>query len=422
MAVACIAAFAVLAIGGLVACFPAFDPPLSGLSFSIGFLTGELAGQLFAITCGLGVAVGVLGWPRGPLGVAAALAAVVAVATYAALLWVGLRARHVVAECLGRTRGLGSVAVPAAGDRWLRWWRTCLAVPVGGRVTVTRDVPYEASSGRSHRLDVYVPRGGTSGAPVLVFVHGGAWVFGSKRGQGLVMLHELAARGWVCVTCNYRLSPKATWPDHVIDVKRALAWTKSHATEFGGDPARFLAIAGNSAGGHLAALTALSFDEPGWQPGFEDVDLRVDACVSLYGVLEMTGDRELAGRQGLATVMLLERTVMKASLSESREVYEAASPLHRVREDAPAFMVVHGTKDSLVPVSVARAFVGAFERGTTAPMAYVELPWAQHAFDLLCSPRSAATTRGIAAYLEGLVAAKSAQQLPRTTDPPRAAR
>ncbi len=65
------------------------------------------------------------------------------------------------------------------------------------------------------------------------------------------MMHELALRGWVCVAINYRLSPRATWPDHVVDCKRALAWVREHIAEYGGDPA-FIAVSGGSAGGHLA--------------------------------------------------------------------------------------------------------------------------------------------------------------------------
>ncbi len=91
----------------------------------------------------------------------------------------------------------------------------------------------------------------------MVYVHGGAWIIGDKREQGKPMMFELVARGWVCVAINYRLSPKGTWPDHIVDVKKALAWVKEHIAEYGGDPA-FVAISGGSAGGHLCALAALT--------------------------------------------------------------------------------------------------------------------------------------------------------------------
>ena len=71
----------------------------------------------------------------------------------------------------------------------------------------------------------------------------------------------------MCVAINYRLSPKATWPDHIVDCKRAVAWVRDHIAEYGGDPT-FLAVSGGSADGHLAALVALTPNATEWQPGF----------------------------------------------------------------------------------------------------------------------------------------------------------
>ncbi len=99
----------------------------------------------------------------------------------------------------------------------------------------------------------------------MVYIHGGAWMIGDKREQGKPMMYELVARGWVCVAINYRLSPEATWPDHIVDAKRAVAWVKEHVAEYGGDPS-FVAVSGGSAGGHLCALLALSAGTPPSSP------------------------------------------------------------------------------------------------------------------------------------------------------------
>ena len=140
--------------------------------------------------------------------------------------------------------------------------------PLGQVPSATSTTPATASA--AHRLDVIRRRGAPpAGAPVLVYIHGGAWVIGDKREQGLPLLHELARRGWVTVTINYRLSPRATWPDHIVDCKRALVWVREHIAEYGGDPG-FIAVSGGSAGGHLAALLALTPGDPAFQPGFED--------------------------------------------------------------------------------------------------------------------------------------------------------
>ena len=122
-------------------------------------------------------------------------------------------------------------------------------------------------------------------------------MIGDKREQGLPLMFELARRGWVCVTINYRLSPKATWPDHIVDVKRAVGWVRQHISEYGGDPG-FIAVTGGSAGGHLSSLLALTAGDPAFQPGFEDVDCSVDACVPMYGVYDMTAGRDLPLRPG----------------------------------------------------------------------------------------------------------------------------
>ena len=399
--------FLALFVLALAALMPVRHPPLSTFSFMIGFVVGELAGQLLVATLALTWVVESLGWPTGVLGTTALCAAVAAALGFGVVLGTAMCSRVVVARALSRIKGV-EVTRRAGRSSWLRWWRTCLAVPLHGpSVHVLRDLPYEDDGDAAHRLDVLAPRGGAEGAPVLVFVHGGAWTIGSKEQQSLPMLYELASRGWLVVSCNYRLSPKATWPDHIVDVKRVLAWTKAHAATFGGDPARFLAISGNSAGGHLAALAALTPHEAAWQPGFEDADTSVDACVSIYGVLDLMGDPASAGPQGRALRSLLGNSVMKQFLPDARDTYEASSPIHRLTEGAPPFLVLHGTKDTLVSVGIARAFVAAFERVATAPICYVELPWAQHGYDLLCSPRCSATVVGIAQFLEALVAARA---------------
>ena len=184
---------------------------------------------------------------------------------------------------------------------------------------------------------------------MIVYVHGGAWIIGDKREQGKPMMYELVARGWICVSINYRLSPKATWPDHIVDVKRAVAWVKEHIAEYGGDPT-FVAISGGSAGGHLSALHALTAGDPAFQPGFEEADTSVQAAAPYYGVMDMTGSPEGSGAYGPGLLEMLEKTVMKTTFAEHPEVFVAASPTERVHAGAPPFYVFQGVNDTLVPV------------------------------------------------------------------------
>ena len=137
-----------------------------------------------------------------------------------------------------------------------------LSDPRGGRTAAV-----SAGGGPRQKLDVYRRTGHTTGCPTLLQVHGGAWVIGDKKEQGRPLMLHLAKQGWVCFDPSYRLATQATWPAHLYDVKQALAWGKEHGEEDGADPG-FVVVTGGSAGGHLAALVALTPNEPAWQPGF----------------------------------------------------------------------------------------------------------------------------------------------------------
>ena len=124
-------------------------------------------------------------------------------------------------------------------------------------VEVIRDINY-TEGGKRARLDIYRPKGvDLENAPVLVQIHGGAWTIGTKEQQGLLLMNRMAERGWVCVAMNYRLAPKHPWPAQIVDVKKAIAWTRENIASYGGDPT-YLVATGGSAGGHLAALAALT--------------------------------------------------------------------------------------------------------------------------------------------------------------------
>jgi acetyl esterase/lipase len=267
-------------------------------------------------------------------------------------------------------------------------------------VEATTNVDYWGYGLPRHGLDVYRSRlVQREKAPVMVYVHGGGWVIGDKREQGKPMMFELVARGWVCVAINYRLSPKATWPEHIVDVKRALVWVKQHIEEYGGDPG-FVAISGGSAGGHLCALAALTAGDPAFQPGFEEADTSVQACVPFYGVMDLTSSPDGSAIFGSGLVQMLEKTVMKVKETEHPEVFRAASPTYRVHAGAPPFFVLQGENDTLVPVEMARTFVQRLRAVSGSPVAYAELPLAQHAFDVVASLRCQATTSAVADFLE----------------------
>jgi acetyl esterase/lipase len=376
------------------------DGHLSISVFFAGWLTSELPlHHLFwqVLATAAFVRAGALGaWP-GWLGLAIAVGS-----------WIGLlemfaqarRAGDVVEEALAGALGptyAGDIDAELRAQLAVPMAMAQLALPFAVRragVERIRGLSY-GPAGRRNELDIYRPEDARPGCPVIVQVHGGAWILGNKEDQGQPLMRYLASLGWVCVAINYRLSPRATFPDHIADVKRAIGWVKANIARYGGDP-DFVAITGGSAGGHLSSLAALTANDPAFQPGFEDVDTRVRACVPFYGVYDFT-NRSGLGRADLRA--FLGRFVFKTTFEASPEVFDRASPMSRVNAEAPPFLVIHGTNDTLAPVGEARLFVELLRKASRAVVAYAELPGAQHAFEVFASARTGHVVRGVARFL-----------------------
>ncbi|HWS48329.1 MAG TPA: alpha/beta hydrolase [Acidimicrobiia bacterium] len=293
--------------------------------------------------------------------------------------------------------------------RDVRWNRILLPFKFKRKgVTRVRNIQYvdggRKREKRRHRLDVYRRADVGPGAPVLLQIHGGAWMIGNKNQQGLPLMYHLAANGWVCVAINYRLSPRATWPDQLIDCKRALVWVREHITEHRGDPG-FVVVTGGSAGGHLTALMGLTANDPEYQPGFEHVDTSVQAMIPFYGVFDWTASG--GNRNGTELREVLERYIVKQPFADARAVYERASPVFRVRADAPPALVIHGDLDTLAPVEDARTFVAKLRATSHEPVVYVELEGAHHAFEVFNSIRTMHAIAGVDLFLAWLLSAAS---------------
>lgn len=393
--------------------------PMPGYWFGVptmfaGWLTSELAPHLLAAT-----ATDTLGQlSRGRRDLRGLSLAAASTAGLALLIRQAVAAKEDVdtalQEALGRDYLQRLTEDHSDIDLATPWSQ--LAMPFRMRdaeVEILKDLPY-SEAGKRGLLDVYRRRDAQhTRAPVLLHVHGGGWTIGDKEHQGIPLLLHMAARGWVCVTINYRLSPRDAFPAHLVDVKRAIAWIREHGQEYGADPAH-IAITGGSAGGHLTALAALTPNDPEYQPGFEHVDTSVQAAVPHYGVYDFAAASGTKRAHQMRNGFLGPRILQKDPASEL-EAFERASPLLRVHADAPPFFVIHGVHDTLIPVAEARLFVERLRETSTQPVAYAELPGTQHAFDVFPSVRSAHVVRAVDRFLRWNYATSSASSGDRSS-------
>jgi acetyl esterase/lipase len=379
----------------LNAFFPRRDPVLLLPSFMSAWLTIELAPWWLVwqtVIVAVFAAEGAIEGTKGVIGLALAVASAVG------LVVMFLRTRRTVVTMRDAMGELDTSDAP-------RFPGSLVFFPILMRhrrgVVSVRNIVFAIYGKKKIKLDVVKADDARHGAlrPGVLQIHGGGWVMGDKREQGIPLLQHLAANGWVGVNANYRLSPKATFPDHLIDLKRAIAWYREHAEEHGADP-DFLCVTGGSAGGHLCALVALTANDVEYQEGFESADTTMHAAVPFYGVYDFTNRNSTWPKRTIR--QFFEPVVMKKKLSEDPEAFAKASPMDQVRKDAPPFFVVHGDLDTLAPVADARDFVDKLRAVSDAPVLYAEMKGAEHAFDVFPSYRTARVIEGIERFLHSV--------------------
>ena len=367
-----------MALAMLLALVPLGRPAaLRTASWTLGSIVNEspfVAFYWILAATVLALAQGDLDTPVG--WVALAIAGVTFLGT-PVLVRRSLAARPAVEAALAD--GLGprwrdAIGPPLAGrirSGKLPWLRILVApLPFLHRgVRQERNLSY-GDAGRRNRLDVYFHPARPAGAPILIHFHGGGFFMGRKSFYSRALLVELARHGWVCLSANYRLRPRAVFPDYVVDAKKAIVWAREHAAEYGADPS-VVFVAGSSAGAHMAATAALTPNDSRFQPGFEEADTSVAGAICLFGYYGPV-DR---GRQPLPS-----------------------SPLDYLRPDAPAILVAHGEWDMLVPVEQARLLSERLRDVSESPVVYAELPKGPHNFDLFHSIRFEILIDGIEAF------------------------
>lgn len=308
---------------------------------------------------------------------------------YVLIQWRAARTKWVMAAALDQ------VGIDAGGFARIEWPRVLAAYPyrIPRNVERVEDLEYSPDL----QLDIYRRRDLAGGLyPAILYVHGGSWRGGNRRQQGRPLLHRLAAAEWIAVSASYPLAPAATFPDQLVALKQALAWMRSEGSGYGIDPS-FVAISGGSAGGHLAALAALTANRPEYQPGFEQADTSVQAAIPVYGIYDFLNRNATRDEWPV-----IPRWVMKADEQEDEDLFRQASPLDQVHTAAPPFLIIHGEVDAVVPTAEAHQFVDALRVVSQNQVAYVEVPGANHAFDVVDSLRTHYVISGIHRFLESI--------------------
>jgi len=225
--------------------------------------------------------------------------------------------------------------------------RRAQALPEGTQAL--RDVEYVPGGHARQRLDLFIPPGTTNPLPLIIWVHGGAWLGGSKE-QCPALSH--LQRGYAVASINYRLSQHAIFPAQIEDCKAAVRWLRAHAAEHNLDPDRF-AVWGASAGGHLVALLGTTGDVKEFDVGKNlESSSRVQAVVDFFGPTDLTQmakdslpnppfDHDAADSP--------ESKLLGGPVQENKEKAARANPITYVTPSDPPFLIMHGNRDNLVP-------------------------------------------------------------------------
>ncbi|MDN5210857.1 alpha/beta hydrolase [Fulvivirgaceae bacterium BMA12] len=205
-----------------------------------------------------------------------------------------------------------------------------------------KNIEYKNIDSLSLQLDIYKRKNLSEPAPVMMFIHGGAWRTG-KRSDYLPYLIDYAKKGFITVTVSYRLVKQAVFPAAVQDVNCAVKWIKTHGAAYGIDTEKIVLI-GGSAGGHLAMMIGYGGDEALFNQActFEG-DSKVSAVINLYG------PTDLATPYAISTYQV--KDFLNTTFQDDPETYRQASPKTFISADDPPTLIFHGTIDSLVPVS-----------------------------------------------------------------------
>ena len=238
-------------------------------------------------------------------------------------------------------------------------------------VELREDICYARVDGYELLLDLYTPMDAHEPLPLVVWIHGGGWRGGSKKNCRAAKV--LTGYGFAVASVDYRLTDRATFPAQIQDCKGAIRFLRSSASEFGIDP-NAVGVWGSSAGGTLAALVGTSGkvkELEGEVGGNLDYSSEVQAVCDWFGRKQFMA---FADPNGYDTPRLARvESLFKGTVDQRKQLAKAASPLTHIDKKDPPFLIMHGAKDSVVPVGESEDFYKALKRaGVPAELIVVE--------------------------------------------------
>jgi acetyl esterase/lipase len=237
---------------------------------------------------------------------------------------------------------------------------TLLQLPTAAQAQVEiahRDLVYAVVDGKELRLDLYLP-GGIENPPLLVWVHGGAWRSGSKESVPMGFVRN----GIATASIDFRQSPEARFPANVHDIKAAIRYLRAVADQYG-YRIDAIAIAGNSSGGHLAALVGVTnghVELEGAIGDHLDRSSAVHAIISYYGASNLTSILAQSTPFGLGIRVPALDLLLGAQPDEVPDLAQLASPVLHVDPTDPPLLLFHGDQDPQMPINQAHELVGVY--------------------------------------------------------------
>jgi len=240
-----------------------------------------------------------------------------------------------------------------------------------------------AQVSKSQQLDVYLPDSFTAPYPVIVAIHGGAFMGCDKGDLQVIPMLKGLARGFAVVSINYRMSGEAKFPALVHDAKTAVRWIREHSKTYGFDPARIVAW-GGSAGGYLASMLGVSADVKELEDltlGYANQPCHVQAVVEWYGPTNFLKMDEQLALSGLTPPPDFchngpnspESLLLGNTITRIPDRVKQANPETYIGKNAPPFLIQHGIKDAVVPVQQSIEFAAKLKQAFGDDWGIIEL-------------------------------------------------